>query len=118
MLLIRLAGGDSPKTFWNLLFCHALQGDHIIFLFLAEYLPVRYICIKVSPDPYSRIHLGKILGLTKEGSWVFNINILASYTTPEEVFAPQFGLLILFSELANWFSLSFVITVYKYFILH
>lgn len=62
--------------------------DDIIFLFLAEYLPVRYICIKVSPDPYSRIHLGKILGLTKEGSWVFNINILASYTTPEEVFAP------------------------------
>lgn len=118
MLLIRLAGGDSSKTFWSLLFCHALQRDHIVFLFLAEYLPVRYICIKVLPDPCSRIHLGKILGLTKEDSWVFNINISASYTTPEEVFAHQFSLLILLSELANCFSLSFVITLYKHFILH
>lgn len=62
-----------------------------------------YLCIKVVPYPSSRIHLGKslFLGLTREGSWVLNINILASYTTPEEVFAPRFSLLILLSELAN-----------------
>lgn len=91
---------SPPSTAPSLVPC---RGIVTALRFPAQHLLLSYLHMKGIPVVGDTWEIICSQELQRKGFWVFSINISSSYKhlPPEEVFAPQFSLLILLSELTN-----------------